>query len=131
MEIIRTMLLVGAGLVAAWFCLLLIGMIAQLKQIRRNWVEGRQAPVPQNVVFNHVLKVLGVSEMDRLTCGCFIFSALMLWPVTLLLGVPLVKIFRDRERRTLANQIVIRDEEDRLSLNTSSLTQSRSLEMHQ
>ena len=131
MEIIRTMLLVGAGLVAAWFCLLLIGMIAQLKQIRRNWVEGRQAPVPQNVVFNHVLKVLGVSQMDRLTCGFFIFNALMLWPVTLLLGVPLVKIFRDRERRTLANQIVIRDEEDRLSLNTSLMTQSRSLEMHQ
>jgi len=131
MEIIRTMLLVGAGLVAAWFCLLLIGMIAQLKQIRRNWVEGRQAPVPQNVVFNHVLKVLGVSEMDRLTCGCFIFNALMLWPVTLLLGVPLVKIFRDRERRTLENLIDDGIEAKRMSLKISSMTQSRPLEMHQ
>jgi len=99
MEIIRTILMVGLVLVAAWLCLLLIGFCSQLNQIRLNFVEGSQTPITQNFVFNRVLNLLGLARFDRLTSGILIINALMLWPLSLVFGIPVVKTLREHDRR--------------------------------
>lgn len=131
MDIIKIILSIGLGLVAAWAFLLLIGLCIQLNQARLNWTECNRTPIAQNVVFNCALKVLGLSQLDRLTCGIFIFNALMLWPLSLVFGIPVVKAFRARERRALENPIADRNEAKLSSTKTSLMSESRPLEMHQ
>ncbi|MHC8293609.1 hypothetical protein [Pseudomonas sp. LB3P58] len=131
MDIIRNVLSVGLVLLGIWAFLLSIGLCIQLKQACLNWIESTKRPIAQNIVFNYVLKVLGLSQLDRLTCSIFIINALMLWPLTLVFGIPAVKTFRARERRALENLIADRNEAKLSSTKTSLMSESRPLEMRQ
>lgn len=131
MEIIKSILSIGLGLVAAWVFLLSIGLCIQLNQARLNWAEFKSTPIAPNIVFSYVLKVLGLNQFDRLTCGIFIISALMLWPLTIVFGVPAVKTFRARERRAIENLTDDRNEAKLPSTKISLMSESRPLEMHQ
>lgn len=131
MDIFKIILSLGLGLVAAWAFLLSVGLCIQLKQVFLNWIESSKTPIAENVILSYVLKTLGLSQLDRLTCSIFIINALMLWPLSLVFGIPLVKAFRARERRTLENLLVDRNEATLSSTKTSLMSKTRPLEMHQ
>lgn len=101
MDIIRYFLASGLFLWLIWTAALVIGAWPQLRQAQKNWIEDTNAAIHPNAMLTKVLNILGLSAQDRLTCTINIYNALMLWPLTLIFGYPLIKAFRLKETRLL------------------------------
>lgn len=102
MDTIGLVIKVGLYLIAFWVIALSIGAFFQLKQAFQNWIEGTHAPIKNNPIFDLALKVIGVQHGDRLVFGIWIPSALILWPVTLIVAPPAILAYRARTRRKIA-----------------------------
>lgn len=97
--------LISVSVVLVWGIALTVGACSQLKQAIRNLKQGTETPIEPNRVLTGTLKALGLSRKDRLACSLWIFNALMLWPITLIVAIPLINALRSQERRE-ANQML-------------------------
>lgn len=96
---VKYFFLVSVAMVLVWGLILFFGACVQLKQAFRNWINGTQEPITPNHVLTVVLKALGLNRLDRLTCSVWLFNALMLWPITLVLSIPLISVLRAQDGR--------------------------------
>jgi hypothetical protein len=99
---------------------LFIGLCVQVKQWCHDWINDTPLPVEPNIVLEKVLVFVGASSFDRFTCVIVILNALVLWPFTLVLAVPAIRAFRQRERRRVEKSLVCQSEPMRLSPDTST-----------
>ncbi|WP_085716620.1 hypothetical protein [Pseudomonas sp. B28(2017)] len=120
MEIIITTLLIGFSFGAIWIFALFVGLCVQAKQWCHDWINDTPSPVEPNIILEKVLVFVGASSFDRFTCAMVILNALVLWPISLVLAVPVIKAFRQRERRRVEKSLVCQSEAMRLSPDTST-----------
>ena len=120
MEIIITTLLIGFSLGAVWIFALFIWLCVQVKQWCHNWTNDTHLPVEPNMVLEKVLVFVGASSFDRFTCALVILNALVLWPFSLVLAVPAIRAFRQRERRRVEKSLICQSEPMHLSPDTST-----------
>lgn len=120
MEIIITTLLIGFSLGAVWIFALFVGLCVQAKQWCHDWLNDTPSPVEPNIVLEKVLVFVGASSFDRFTCIMVILNALLFWPVSLVLAVPVIRAFRQRERRRVEHSLVCQSEPMHLSPDTST-----------
>jgi hypothetical protein len=102
---IKYFFLISVSIVLVWGIALAVGACSQLKQAISNLKNGSETPIEPNRVLTGTLKALGLSRKDRLACSLWIFNALMLWPITLIVAIPLINALRSQERRE-ANQLL-------------------------
>ncbi|RAI70645.1 hypothetical protein DOZ80_09125 [Pseudomonas fluorescens] len=120
MEIITTTLLIGFSLGAVWIFALLVGLCVQLKQWCHNWINNTPSPIKPNIVLEKVQVFVGASSFDRFTCVMVILNALVLWPFSLVLAVPVIRAFRQRERCRVEQSLVSQSEPMHFSPDTST-----------
>ncbi|TBN42342.1 hypothetical protein [Pseudomonas sp. BGI-2] len=101
MEIMRHIALVSALLLVLWVFALLIGLFFQLNQIRRNWIEGTYTPTQTNPILDSVLRALGLEHGDRLVHSIALISVVIIWPVSLVFGYPVLAAIREKERNRI------------------------------
>jgi hypothetical protein len=120
MGIIITTLLIGFSLGTVWILALFVGLCVQVKQWCHDWINDTPSPVEPNIVLEKVLVFVGARSFDRFTCAMVILNALVLWPFSLVLAVPAIRAFRQRERRRVEKSLVCQSEPMRLSPDTST-----------
>ncbi|MGH8349780.1 MAG: hypothetical protein ACRES5_24935 [Pseudomonas sp.] len=120
MEIIITMLLIGLSLGAVWIFALFVGICIQIKQWCHDWINDTPSPVEPNIVLEKVQVFVGANSFDRFTCAMVILNALVLWPFSLVLAVPVIRAFRQRERLRVEKSLVCQSEPMCLSPDTST-----------
>ena len=124
MEIIITTLLIGFSLGAVWIFALFVGLCVQVKQWCHDWINDTPSSVEPNRVLEKVQAFVGASSFDRFTCVMVILNALVLWPISLVLAVPVIRAFRQRERLRIEKSLTGQSEPTRLSpdMSTSLVT---------
>lgn len=120
MEIVITSLLIGFSLGAVWILALFVGLCVQVKKWCHAWINDTPSPVEPNIVLEKVLVFVGASSFDRFTCVMVILNALVLWPFSLVLAVPVIRAFCQRERRRVEQSPVCQSEPMHLSPDTST-----------
>ncbi|MOA05108.1 hypothetical protein D3C78_1246900 [compost metagenome] len=120
MEIIITTLLIGFSLGAVWIFALFVGLCFQVKQWCHDWMNHTPSTIEPNIVLEKVLVFVGASSFDRFTCALVILNALVLWPFSLVLAVPAIRAFRQRERRRVEKSLICQSEPMHLSPDTST-----------
>jgi chromate transport protein ChrA len=82
--------LVGISIVALWFVAILLAAIQQLNKLRSAWINGLDSAMPSNAAIDYLIRNLGLEQYDRLTCVICIIIAMLVWPVSLVFGYPIL-----------------------------------------
>ncbi|MGO4309938.1 hypothetical protein AB4Z35_08685 [Pseudomonas sp. KB_15] len=98
MEVMRSIAIISCVLSAAWLAALFVGVCCQLLQIRRNWINDSADPIQNNPVLDRALDFFALNYGDRFTHSLLIISAILAWPVSLILFFPVLSTLRAKER---------------------------------